>query len=286
MKTAVLGLGLMGNTIAQRLREQGHDVTGWNRNPEKAEAVARRGLTIVPAAADAIGATEVVVLVLSDAAAIAQTLFAPDTIPRLPGRVFVQMGTIAPAESRNLAARLAAAGALYLEAPVLGSLPEIREGRLIVMAGGDAALFERCLPLLRSLAQEPRLIGPVGQGAAMKLAMNQLIAGLTATFSLSLGLVRATGIQVEQFMELLRASALYAPTFDKKLEKYMRHQYGTANFPLEHLLKDVRLFLREAESLGLDTALVAGIEAACVRALEKGYAGQDYSSLYEAMTPS
>ena len=115
--------------------------------------------------------------------------------------------------------------------------------------------------------------------------MNQLIAGLTATFSLSLGLVRAEGIEVEQFMELLRASALYAPTFDKKLEKYLGHEYGKANFPLQHLLKDVRLFRRVAEPLGMDTAFITTVEAACIRALDQGYRDQDYSALYEAMVP-
>ena len=113
--------------------------------------------------------------------------------------------------------------------------------------------------------------------------MNKLISGLTATFSLSLGLVRAEGIPVGQFLELLRTSALYAPTFDKKLDKYMGHDYGKANFPLQHLLKDVRLFRRVAERLQMDTAFVTTIEAACIRALDQGYADQDYSSLYEAM---
>jgi 3-hydroxyisobutyrate dehydrogenase len=125
----------------------------------------------------------------------------------------------------------------------------------------------------------------VGQGAALKLAMNQLIGGLTATFVLSLGLVRAEGIEVEQFMTLLRGSALYAPTFDKKLDRYLTQDYAGANFPLKHLLKDVRLFREVAAPLGLDGAFITTIEAACIRALGKGYGDQDYAALYEAMVP-
>jgi 3-hydroxyisobutyrate dehydrogenase len=285
MKIAVLGLGLMGSAIALRLLREGHEVTGWNRSPEKARALADQGLAIASTSGDAIEAAEVVVLVLGDAAAISDTLFEADAAARLAGRAVLQMGTIAPAESRGIAARVEAAGGSYLEAPVLGSLPEAGEGRLIVMAGGKRDLFERCLPVLRSLGRDPQLIGEVGQGAALKLAMNQLIAGLTAAFSLSLGLVRSEGIAVEQFMDLLRASALYAPTFDKKLDKYLSREYGVANFPLKHLLKDVRLFRQVAEGTGLDIALVTSLEAAFLRAIGKGYGEQDYSAVYEAIAP-
>lgn len=284
MKIAVLGLGLMGAAIAGRLAAQGFRVTGWNRSAEKARALAGGGMELAADVAAAVSDAEVVILVLSDAAAITETLFHPRAAAALPGRLVVQMGTIAPQESRDIAARVGDAGGEYLEAPVLGSLPEARDGRLIVMAGGESGPFERCLPVLRALGPDPRLLGPLGRGAALKLAMNQLIAGLTAAFSLSLGLVRAEGIEPERFMELLRASALYAPTFDKKLDKYLAHEYGKANFPLKHLLKDVRLFRRVAEQAGLDTALSAAVEDACIRAVERGFGDQDYSAVYEALT--
>jgi 3-hydroxyisobutyrate dehydrogenase len=283
-RVAVLGLGLMGAAIALRLKAQGFAVTGWNRGPEKAAALAAEGLSTVPTAAEALALAELAVLVLSDAEAIAGTLLDPASPLDLRGKTLLQMGTIAPDQSRDLAKRIAAAGGDYLEAPVLGSLPEARDGRLIVMAGGEPELFARCLPLLRALGQDPRLIGPLGKGAAVKLAMNQLIAGLTATFSLSLGLVRAEGIDPQEFMGLLRSSALYAPTFDKKLDKYLSRSYGQANFPLKHLLKDVRLFRQVAERLGMDTAVVTTIEAACMRGVGQGYGDQDYSALYEALT--
>jgi len=285
MKIAVLGLGLMGAAIALRLKEQGLDVVGWNRSPEKAQAVRALGLETVGSVREARERAQILILVLSDAAAIAETLFASGAVDGVEGRVVVQMGTIAPAESRDLAKRVESAGGEYLESPVLGSLPETRDGRLIVMAGGDHELFERCLPVLSALGSDPSLVGDVGQGAALKLAMNQLIASLTASFSLSLGLVRAEGIDVDRFMGLLRGSALYAPTFDKKLDKYLAHDYGKANFPLKHLLKDVRLFRRVAEDTGMDTAMITTIEAACIRGLEQGFGDQDYSALYEAMSP-
>ena len=286
MKTAVLGLGLMGSEIALRLKRQGREVIGWNRGQANREAAARRGLDLAQTPAEAVAASERVLLVLSDAAAITDTLFNPAEPVELRGRVIIQMGTIAPAESREIAERVNVLGGNYLEAPVLGSLPEAREGTLILMAGGDRDLFERCRPLLRDLSRDPQWIGPVGQGAALKLAMNQLIAGLTASFATSLALVRREGIDVEQFMTLLRGSALHAKTFDKKLDKYLSHDYGGASFPLKHLLKDVRLFARVGEVWQMDTRVISAIEAVCADAAAAGLADQDYSALYEVLSVS
>jgi 3-hydroxyisobutyrate dehydrogenase len=151
------------------------------------------------------------------------------------------------------------------------------------MAAGELALYERCLPIFEALSEKPQRIGEVGQGAALKLAMNQLIAGLTATFAYSLGLVRDEGIDVEQFMALLRTSALYAPTFDKKLDKYLAHDYGKANFPLKHLLKDVALFRQVAEHSSADTAPLAALESVFARAVQHGLGELDYSAIYEAL---
>ncbi|MBV5307807.1 NAD(P)-dependent oxidoreductase [Chromatium okenii] len=286
MKVAVLGIGLLGAEIALRLQQQGHEVIGVNRGCERPrfDAVRQRGLTVTADTAAAVANAEFILLLLSDAAAIQEMLFASATPIELRKRLVVQMGTIAPAESRALAAQIAALGGAYVEAPVLGSLPEARAGTLIVMAGGAGELFARCQPLLTALSPHPQHIGAVGQASALKLAMNQLIAGLTATFALSLGLVRHEGIAVEQFMALLRSSALYAPTFDKKLDNYLTHDYSGANFPLKHLHKDVRLFQQVAAESGLDSSVLAAIAAGCVRAESAGCADQDYSVLYEALT--
>lgn len=286
MQIAVLGLGLLGAEVALRLKRQGHEVIGWNRGAARAEAARQRGLELASTPAEAIATSELVMLLLSDAAAIQETLFAQDQPPVLRDKVIVQMGTIGPDESRELAERVAAAGGQYLEAPVLGSLPEAREGRLILMAGGDPELFARLKPVFLDLSPDPQLIGPVGQAAVLKLAMNQLIAGLTATFALSLGVVRRAGIETEQFMGLLRTSALYAKTFDKKLPNYLAHDYRAANFPLKHLHKDIALFARTAASFGLETALSEAIASACRRAEAMGLSEQDYSALYEALVPN
>lgn len=128
-----------------------------------------------------------------------------------------------------------------MEAPVLGSQPEAEKGTLLVMVGADSDPRDSpegpVWPLLRALGPESNVhfIGPVGSAAAVKLSLNQLIAALTVGFSASLGLVQRSGAPVEPFMRILRASALYAPTYDKKLAKMLDRDYGAANFPTKVL---------------------------------------------------
>jgi len=124
------------------------------------------------------------------------------------------MGTIAPSESRVFQQELAAIAATYFEAPVLGSIPEATAGQLQVMVGGSTEQFEQWQPLFQQLGT-PIFIGAVGSASALKLALNQLISSLTTSFALSLGFVQQQGVDVETFMQILRRSALYAPTFDK-----------------------------------------------------------------------
>jgi len=132
---------------------------------------------------------------------------------------------------------------------------------------------------------DPIHVGDIGKAAAMKLALNQLIASLTASFSLSLGLVLKHGIDVQQFMGIVRESALYAPTYDKKLKRYLAHDYRNPNFPTKHLKKDVDLIIGEAQKCNLQADALQGVQSIIQQALKKGYNDTDYSSLFEAIAP-
>ncbi|HET9228194.1 MAG TPA: NAD(P)-dependent oxidoreductase, partial [Thermoanaerobaculia bacterium] len=192
MRIAWIGTGLMGRPMAERLLAAGHEVTVYNRTREKAEALAASGATVANSAQEAIDRGEAVFLMLKDAVAIRDLLFDGN----LEGRTVVQMSTIGPSESTALAEEVRQRGGDYLEAPVLGSTPQARDGKLLVMAGGTPEQFGRWLEVFRALGPEPILVGPVGQASALKLAVNQLIGALSATFSLRLGMVRRQGIDV------------------------------------------------------------------------------------------
>jgi|TARA_Y100000589_G_scaffold38144_1_gene31907 3-hydroxyisobutyrate dehydrogenase len=275
---AVLGTGLLGTAIATRLLEQGLKVHVWNRDPSRIVSLVEKGATAIDDLGQAANNNRVLITVLRDGAATASVI---GTVGALSGSTVVPMGTMGVEESRKLATQVANQGGLYLEAPVLGSKPQALNGSLLVMAGGEEQVFEEQRPLLSHLCQEPQLVGPVGSGAATKLALNQLIASLTHSFSLSLQLIQRAGVPVETFMAILRPSALYAPTFDKKLQRMLDHTYADPNFSTALLRKDLRLFLEEATTAGLQDQGLSGLLSVLEQAKGTELDEQDYCALHE-----
>jgi 3-hydroxyisobutyrate dehydrogenase len=279
MEISLLGTGLLGAAIGERLLRSAHELSVWNRHLERCAPLQELGATVAATPAEAVTAAELVITVLSDGPTTREVLL-EQTGDALAGRLVLQVATIAPQESQALAAALAERGAELLEVPVLGSRPEALAGTLQLMVGGDAAALERARPVLAALGSEPRLLGPVGAALTTKLALNQLIASLTHSFSLSLHLVQRAGVDVEAFMAILRASALHAPTFDKKLAKELADDYANPNFPTAHLRKDLLLFLQTARGLGLETEGLDGLAALLERATAAGLDELDYSALH------
>jgi 3-hydroxyisobutyrate dehydrogenase len=278
-----IGTGLMGAPMARRLLGAGESVTVYNRTPDKALALKDNGAAIASSSAALIAAVDVVFLMVADRAAIEQVLL--DSSVQLTGKTIIQMGTIAPNESQAIAQSVVNAGGQYLEAPVLGSIPQAKDGSLIVMVGSTAEPFTTYAPLLNHLGENPIHVGEVGTAAALKLAMNQLIGSLTAAFSLSLGLVQRYGVEVDTFMDVVRQSALYAPTFDKKLSRMCDRNFENPNFPTKHLLKDTKLAIAAADAVGQNTAALTGLQDILERAIAQQLADLDYSALFNVVNP-
>jgi 3-hydroxyisobutyrate dehydrogenase len=283
MRVAVVGIGVLGRAVAARLQTAGHTVAVYNRTRERAEALRPLGVSVADSPALALRTADCALLLLADAPAIRSVLFREDTRPALAGRTIIQMGTIGPDESRTVAETVLAEGGDYLEAPVLGSVAEAQAGNLLVMVGGSRDQMRRWEPLFRTLSRAPRFVGAIGQAASLKLALNHLIAAETAAFSLSLALVQRSLVPVDLFMSILKDSALFAPTFDKKLPRLQARRYDDPNFSTGHLLKDVDLFVAAAREHGLRTSSLDGVRQILVDAIAHGLGGVDYSALYEEM---
>ncbi|NIS62437.1 MAG: NAD-binding protein [Proteobacteria bacterium] len=284
MEIALLGTGLMGRPLGERLLEANHRLIVFNRTREKAEPLRTLGAEIVESAHDAIRSSKCVILVLANAQAIHEVLLSPPSRAELSHRTVIQVGTISPTESIAINREVLKAGGEYLEAPVLGSITEAKEGTLILMVGASPEQFHRWSGLLKSLGPEPLLIGPVGHASGLKLALNQLIASLTAAFALSLGFVQRKGIDVDLFMRILRGSFLHAPQFDRKFERMISKNHSNPYFPTKHLVKDVELFLDEAKSMNIDTIGLEGIRRLLTITLDRGYSEEDYSAMFDVVT--
>ena len=279
MDISLLGCGLLGTAIGERLLARGYRLHVWNRRPERTQTLVAAGAQLASSPAEAVAAGDLVITVLSDGPITAEVLL-NQAGTALPGRLVLQVATIGPAESRDLAIALQQRGVHYLETPVLGSRPEALAGCLQVMVGGERADLEWARPVLTALGGEPHHLGPVGSALHTKLALNQLIASLTHSFSLALHVVQQAGVEVDAFMAILRDSALYAPTFDKKLAKELADDYSNPNFPTAHLRKDLQLFVDAAAALQLETLGLEGLTKLLQRATPAGLDTLDYSSLH------
>jgi len=283
MKVAFLGTGLMGLPMAQRLLKANIPLIVYNRTPEKTAPLQAAGAEIATQPRQAICAANCIVLMLSSSAAIYQSLLTDTSWHTLSGRSVIQMGTIPPLESQEIRDAVVAAGGEYIEAPVLGSIPEAENGKLIVMVGAQLEQYQRHLQLLQNFGPDPLLIGPVGTASVLTLALNQLIATLTTSFALSLAFVQLQEIDVELFMRVLRNSQLYAPIFDQSLPRMLNGNYANANLPTKQLIKETDLFISEAKSLGLNLNGIEGVRQILQSALKASDPDRDYTSVFPAI---
>lgn len=288
MNIGVIGTGLMGSPMALRLLSAGHKVWVYNRTPARLKPLELVGAKISATPLALAQTVDAVIFMVTDGDAVRSLLEAMGSSVRpspLNHQAIIQMGTIAPVESQQLGQIVAAAGGTYLEAPVLGSIPEAKNGKLIIMVGAENDAYQRWQPLLGCLGTTLYHVGPVGSAATLKLAMNQLIGSLTAAFAQSLGLVQAAGIDVDTFMAVVRQSALYAPTFDKKLHRMQTRQFADPNFPTKHLLKDMGLFVEAAAAAGLSPLPAESVRQLVMQAVQAGFEDDDYAALFNIVSP-
>jgi 3-hydroxyisobutyrate dehydrogenase len=279
MKVGFIGTGLMGNPMAEKLIEAGYKLSVYNRTIAKTSNLEQKGASVKNSPMELISETDIIFLMLSDGNVVLEALA---STKKYSGKLIIQMSTISPAESIKLSEKIHKTGGKYLEAPVLGSIPQVKERKLFVMVGGDRQLFESYLNIFR-LFGEPYYVGEVGKASALKLAFNQLIGSLITAFSFSLGLVMKENINIDLFMNILKKSNLFAPTFETKLDYMLMKNFDTTNFPTKHLLKDINYVLKEAKKLEIDTTALKGVKKILSKTIEMGLAEKDYSSLISAV---
>lgn len=241
---AVLGTGRMGSAMAERLATQGIAVILYNRTPDRAVELAER-IGARAAATPAIAAAEadVIITMVADDAAVRALFGGPDGIAagiRL-GAVAVDMSTVLPATIRSIAAGIEATGAGILDGPVSGSVTSTLAGELTIMVGGEPADFERARPILDRLAKRLFHLGPLGTGAAMKLAVNTLIYGLNGALSEGLVLAERNGIDRGLAYDVLAASAAGAPFVAYKRAAFVEPEATPVAFSLALAEKDLHL---------------------------------------------
>lgn len=243
--------------MARALARGGHQLVLYNRTPGRAERLAADiGAQVAPTPARAAGQADVIITMVADDAALTELCKSDEGIlaGAQPGSVTVQCSTVLPDTVRALAPIFSERGLGFLDAPVSGSIALAEQGKLTVMAGGDAAALEKARPVLEALAGRVFHMGPVGTGAAMKLAVNAVIFALDVALAEALVLAERAGIERERAYEVLEASAAGAPFVAYKRQAFVDPESAPTAFSLDLAGKDLRLIAALASALGLPVA--------------------------------
>jgi 3-hydroxyisobutyrate dehydrogenase-like beta-hydroxyacid dehydrogenase len=279
-----VGLGLMGGRIAQRLLDAGHTVAGYNRTKSKATWLVDRGLRLLDTPREVAAASEVVFAMVTDTAALLAVTGGEDGIVAGlgPGKVFVDMSTVSPAISRQVAGSVAATGAAMLDAPVSGSVTTLEKGQLSIMVGGDAEVLDRVRPVLEAIGPKVIHIGGNGQAVLMKTAINLNLAVQITAFSEGLLIAEKGGIAREVAIEAMLASVIASPSLAYRAP-FVFELPEEAWFDVNMLQKDLLLALESGRASGVPmptTATVNELLSAC-RGL--GVDKEDFAVIYHTL---
>jgi 3-hydroxyisobutyrate dehydrogenase-like beta-hydroxyacid dehydrogenase len=285
-RIAVVGCGRMGAAMALRVAAAGHDLTVWNRTRDKAEAI--DGARVADTAREAVEDVEVVIVSLADDQALRDAYGGPDGIVAglSSGQVVADTSTVAPDTIRALAPDVTAVGATLIDTPVSGSVPTVEAGQILVMAGGHADAVERARPALESFAQRIILLGPVGSGATMKLAVNAMVFGLNQALSEALVLAEKAGIARESAYEVIASSAVAAPFVAYKRAAFLDPASAPVAFALDLVAKDLDLADSLAAQVAAPTPQLTANRRVVADAIAAGRGADDLSALAEHLRGS
>jgi 3-hydroxyisobutyrate dehydrogenase-like beta-hydroxyacid dehydrogenase len=279
-----VGLGSMGAPIAGRLLD-GNQVYGTNRTQAKAEPLIGRGLSWRDTPREVAAAADIVFSMVTDDTALTAITSGPDGILAglRPGAVYVDMSTVSPRLSRELANRVHAAGAAMLDAPVSGSVPAAQSGTLSIMVGGPESAFGEAEPLLRTLGSTVTYVGSNGQGLLLKLAINISLAAQMLAFSEGLLLAERGGIDPELAANAMAASPIGSPMLKARVPLVLDLPEQPW-FDMRLMHKDIRLALEAAREPGIALPTASAADSMLTTAEELGYGHRDIAGFLEVLS--
>jgi 3-hydroxyisobutyrate dehydrogenase len=283
-RVALIGLGLMGSGMARRLLGAGFPLTVWNRNPERAKALAAEGAHVAATPRDAASRADVVLsMVADDAASRAVWLGDHGALAGATrGAVLVESSTLTVGWIGELFREVAARGCELLDAPVTGSKPHAASGELVFLIGGSAAALETARPVLTVMSRAILHVGASGRGALLKLVNNFMCGVQAASLAEALALIERSGLDRAKSLELLTTGAPSSPLV-KTLSARMTARDYTPNFLLRLMAKDLTYALAEGRRYGLALSTVASALEVVDQAVAAGNGEEDFSALVEPL---
>jgi 3-hydroxyisobutyrate dehydrogenase len=281
MKIGVAGLGAMGAAIAARLIVLGHQVTVWNRGPEKAKPLAAAGAKVAGSPAEVAAASEAIITILTNGKAIEDVYNGPSGLLSgdVKGKLFIEMSTVPPKVPAALAAAVRGKGAVLVECPVGGSTTPARQGKLLGLMGAEPADAERAKPILDQLCRKVEHCGPVGAGAAVKLAINLPLMVAWQAYGEAFAIARSVGWPprrlLDVFVESNGANNALRSRADMIVALFEGRDPGTTTFSIDNAVKDLRTMVETGESLGADMRATKAALSGFEEATKNGFGGGD-----------
>ena len=280
MKVGIVGLGRMGAAMSRRLRQQGFEVVGWDQKTQANQALAAEGLTIAADARGVAAASDVVISSITEDRG-ARTVFTGSAgflAGDVAGKLFIEMSTLQPMTGRELAPLVEARGARLIEAPVLGTSPQVHAGTLFAMVGGKPEDLERARPVLEKLTRRIVHMGGNGSGYAMKLAANIGLGAYIQALAESLALGEQQGLALDLMVEVLQETATASGWLKAKAD-VLKGRTGDMTLDIRTLRKDMMSAVATGALTGVPMPLSAGTLASLSAAVEGDYGDGDLAEL-------
>jgi 3-hydroxyisobutyrate dehydrogenase-like beta-hydroxyacid dehydrogenase len=275
-----IGLGIMGQPMALNLVRAGYQVTAFNRTRSKAEPLERAGARIVSSPAEAAREADIVIIIVSDSAAVEEVVLGKGGVLETirSGAVLIDSSTISPTLSRKMACHVAGKGARMLDAPVTGSKHGAEKGELTFMIGGEREVLDRVLPVLQVLGKKHIYCGANGAGLSAKLAQNAIQATMVEVFCEGFVLAAKAGVQPQTMFEIIQSSMARASLTDFKAPFIFKGDF-TPYFPLKLMHKDLELAMEAAYAQNVTMPAAAAVKEVYGAAKGQGKGDLDYAAV-------
>jgi 3-hydroxyisobutyrate dehydrogenase-like beta-hydroxyacid dehydrogenase len=280
MQIGLVGLGRMGAAMAERLCSRGLEVIAWDIDPRAIARQKQHGMRIADGAAAVATAADLIISSITEDSGARRLFCGPGGFLEAPvaGKLFVEMSTLQPATVRKLAAEAKARGARLIDSPVMGSIPMVREGRLVALVGGQAEDVGRGRAVLDHLTRRIIHLGGSGCGSAMKLAVNLGMAAYLQALSESLALGAGYGLSLEQMLDVLAEAPTANPWLRLKLD-ILKGGHGDVTIDIRTMRKDVMSAVATGASEGIGMPVAAGALTALAAAVAAGNGEEDIAEM-------
>jgi 3-hydroxyisobutyrate dehydrogenase-like beta-hydroxyacid dehydrogenase len=279
-KVGFMGLGIMGAPMAANLLKAGYPVMVYNRSPEKADPLVKQGAGLASSPKVLAQAAEVVIAMVTGPEALSDLLWGPEGAGGAfnHGKVFINMSSVAPRYTRQLAQELEPSGVSFIDAPVSGTKKPAEEGTLVILAGGPEDKVKELEPLLLAMGKKVVYCGPVGQGSMMKMFINLLLGVMMEGFAEALNFGRLGGLELDAMLDTVYSGAMNSPMFQVKAANLREKNYPPA-FPLKHLAKDAKFVVDTAFELRAPVPVGQVLLHLYATGVAQGWGDEDISAI-------